>query len=108
MRAQTNGSEQSVPPNGRSLIEATASSRRCRGLIASSVSAASDDHPRDPVAVKPTVVTSGSVAVRTRASAADASRQEIGRPDTGEAIDPETSRASRVRLPAGRTAPNAT
>jgi hypothetical protein len=94
-------------PNGRSLIDRITSSSRRRGLRSSAVSAAELRRHARPPLVNPTVRTIGSTAVVTSASAADASRHESGRPEIVHAMEPETSKASRVRLPAGSTAPNA-
>jgi hypothetical protein len=57
--------------------------------------------------VNPTAAADGSVASCTSARAADASRAVIGIPEMGAPIDPETSTASRARVPDGSTAPNA-
>ena len=57
--------------------------------------------------MKPTVEVFGSVAAVTSASAADTLRAVTGRPDTATVIEPETSNASKVRMFAGCTEPNA-
>ena len=63
---------------------------------------------RDPPAVKAVRKCRGSVAAVTRAMAAAASRQLTpSSPFTRMVIDPETSRASMIRLPLGSTDPKA-
>ena len=57
--------------------------------------------------VKPTISQSFSTFAVTRDRAPTASRQEIGKPDTGVSIEPDTSQANRIRLPEGSTAPYA-
>ena len=112
------GRAQSVPPNGRSDTAFTASSSRWRGEIVSGVRPSAPQfqwarrvpafQPRRP-AKKPTISCCSSVAAVTRASAAEASRGvRPGTPATSpHVIEPDTSSASSMRVPAGSTLPNA-
>src|SRR5688500_1696580 len=89
--AQSIGSAQSVPSNGRLLIEVTASSRRMRGEIFSRMNRLE----------KPMMWYSDSVAAVTSAIAALASRADRHEPAIGELIEPLTSSASSIGLPTG-------
>src|SRR6516164_9392145 len=112
--AHSIGNAQSVRLKGRPEMAFRTSSRRCRGEIGSGAIPATPTLRRNRPArapafdaVKPTVDVFGSVAAVTRASAADTSRAVTGRPDTDIVIEPETSSASKVRMFAGCTEPNA-
>ena len=94
--AQSIGSEQSVRPKLSRAVRAMASSSRILGLMSSGTNSP----------VNPMTAVLGSVAAVTSASAAAASRQVSGNPETGEVIDPDTSTPRTVRLPDGSATAN--
>jgi hypothetical protein len=111
------GRAQSVPPNGSPLTVLTMSSRRWRaerprGAIPSTtlnrLFLDGDSQAPRPALVKATVSTFGSVARASAAIAAEARRGlSPGTPAIiPPPIDPDTSSATRLRVPAGSTIPN--
>src|SRR5690606_15936690 len=108
---------QSVPPNGSPSTVAMMSSSRWRADNGRGLSPdrtrrtaeTGDAQYPDPVDVKPTVSTEGSDASVTAAIAEDATRglRPMTPPTAPMVIDPDTSSASIVRLPAGSTLPKA-
>src|SRR5690349_2527293 len=104
------GRAQSVPANGSPEIVLRTSSSLCRDEIGSGEIPSSGtlrwNRPFFALLeldVKPRVVVFGSVAAVTNAIAAETSRAVIGKPETGMVIEPDTSKASNVRLLAGVT-----